>query len=342
MKESPDGFRREYLEALETYLKSGGESALSQAYELGRRAMVDGLGVLDMAVLHRAAMADLVVPAPPASQADVADAAANFFHELLSPFEMSYRGYRTANEELQRLNETLRRQKTAVEEVNRELESFSYSVSHDLRAPLRSIEGFRQILVEECSERLNDEGRTYLHHIGEATQQMDQLIDDLLGLARLTRTEITRTDVDLSALVHRVVDRLRVADPQRAVSVSVEEDVIANGDAGLLAIVLENLLGNAWKFTANREHTSIAFGCELQGGVRTYFVRDNGAGFDMAHAAKLFEPFQRLHSRGEYEGTGIGLATVQRIVNRHGGRVWAEGRVDGGATFFFTVGTSYT
>jgi DNA-binding response OmpR family regulator len=229
-----------------------------------------------------------------------------------------------------------------LEQKNRELESFSYSVSHDLRAPLRAIEGFRQILVEEYAEPLNDEGRTYLRHIGEATRQMDQLIDDLLGLARITGTEITRTDVALSALVHRVVDHLRVADPQRAVSVTIEEGVIANGDAGLLAIVLENLLGNAWKFTANREHASIVFGSDLQRGVRTYFVRDNGAGFDMAHAAKLFEPFQRLHSRGEYEGTGIGLATVQRIVNRHGGRIWAEGQVDGGATFFFTLGPSST
>jgi light-regulated signal transduction histidine kinase (bacteriophytochrome) len=337
MSERINGFRREYISALETYLEAGDETALSHAYELGRRAMIDGLGVLDMAVLHRAAVKSLVVPAPPGDRAQVADAAANFFDELLSPFEMSFRGYRSANDELQQLNETLRTQKEAVEDINRELESFSYSVSHDLRAPLRSIDGFSQILVEELAERLGDEGKKYLQYIRETTQRMGELIDDLLGLARVTRTDIHRTDVDLSALARDTVHRLQVAAPQRRVSITIQEGVRANGDARLLAVVLENLLGNAWKFTAKREHASISFGCEQRGGVPTYFIRDNGAGFDMMYAAKLFGAFQRLHSPSEFEGTGIGLATVQRIVRRHGGRVSAEGQVEGGATFFFTL-----
>jgi light-regulated signal transduction histidine kinase (bacteriophytochrome) len=338
MTDRVNGLRREYISALERYIESVDEGGLSRAYELGRRAMIGGLGVLDMAALHRAAVKAVVVAAPTQAQARYADAAANFFDEVVSPFEMSLRGYRAANDELQQLNETLRQQKAAIEHVNRELESFSYSVSHDLRAPLRSIDGFSQVLAEKIAGVLDDEGRKYLGYICEATNRMGQLIDDLLGLARVTRTEIHRIDVDLSAVVHRIADRLRAADSQRVVTFTIEKGVRANGDARLLAVVLENLVGNAWKFTAKREHAAIAFGDERRDGVTTYFVRDNGAGFDMTYAPKLFGAFQRLHTASEFEGTGIGLATVERIVHRHGGRVWAEAQVGAGASFFFTLG----
>ena len=337
MSDGTNGVRREYLEALEAYIETQGETALSRAYELGRRAMVDGLGVLDMALLQRAAVNALVISAAPGRQAQLVDAAAAFFDELLSPFELSLRGYRTANETLQHVNDTLRLQKKAVEDANRELEAFSYSVSHDLRAPLRAIDGFSQILIEEFTEELNDEGRSYLLYIREASQRMARVIEDLLELARVAQTDIHRTAVDLSAVARRIVEGLQRATPERIVSVTIEEDVTAAADAGLLAIVLENLLGNAWKFTANREDPRVVFGRERLHGVPTYFVRDNGAGFDMTQAARLFRPFQRLHAAREFEGTGIGLATVQRIVHRHGGRVWAEARIAEGAAFFFTL-----
>lgn len=338
MSERLDKFGREYVAALEAYLKAVDESALSRAYELGRRAMIEGLGVLDMALLHRTALEDLVLSAPGAEQRRFAQAAADFFNELLSSFEMSFRGYRGANEELQRLNETLRQQKESVESANRELESFSYSVSHDLRAPLRTIDGYSQILLEDCADALDDEGKRYLRHVREAAQYMAQLIDALLSLARVTRGEIHRIEVDLSALARGIAERVRSASPGRDGHFIINEGVRANGDARLLAVVLENLLGNAWKFTARRKQAKITFGCEERDGKPTYFVQDNGAGFDMTYVAKLFGPFQRLHSVSEFEGTGIGLATVQRVVHRHGGQVWAEGKIDEGATFFFTLG----
>ena len=338
MSERLDKFGREYVSALESYLKAVDESALSHAYELGRRAMIEGLGVLDMALLHRTAQEELVLSAPAADQRRFAHAAANFFNELLSSFEMSFRGYRGANEELQRLNETLQQQKESVESANRELESFSYSVSHDLRAPLRTIEGYSQMLLEDCADALGDEGKRYLRHVREATRYMAQLIDALLSLARVTRSELHRIEVDLTALARGISERLRSASPGRDSCFIIDDGVHANGDARLLAVLLENLLGNAWKFTSKRKQAQITFGCEERDGRPTYFVQDNGAGFDMAYAAKLFGPFQRLHSVSEFEGTGIGLATVQRVVHRHGGQVWAEGKIDEGATFFFTLG----
>jgi light-regulated signal transduction histidine kinase (bacteriophytochrome) len=333
-----NGFGPEYLSALEAYLRARDEGGLSYAYELGRKAMVDGLGVLDMAMLHRAALEALVVSAPTAERARSAKAAADFFAELLSPFEMSFQGYRAANEELRRVNESLRQQKDALDAANRELEAFSYSVSHDLRTPLRSIDGFSQVLIEDCADALDETGRKYLRYIREGAQQMAQLIDDLLSLARVTRSELDCADVDLTAIAQRIAQRLQAASPDRNVHFAIQEGVRGKGDARLLAVLLENLLGNAWKFTNKRERAEITFGCEEGEARTTYFIRDNGAGFDMAYADKLFGTFQRLHSASEFEGTGIGLAIVQRAVRRHDGRVWAEGKVDGGATFFFTLG----
>ena len=333
-----DALERDYGRALETYLQKGDESALSHAYELGRRAMVEGLGVLDMALLHGNALDELVLSAPAASQRRLAHAAEDVFKELLAPFEMSFRGYRAANEELQHLNESLRQQKEAVEIANRELEAFSYSVSHDLRSPLTAIDGFSRILLENFGHALDDEGKRYLRIVRESTQHMAQLIDDLLSLARVKVSEIHRADADLSGLARSICERLQAASPDRHGHFSIQAGVHANGDVRLLAVLLENLLGNAWKFSAGRPLATIAFGCEQRDREPTYFVRDNGAGFDMAYAGKLFTPFQRLHSSREFEGTGIGLAIVQRVVRRHGGRIWAEGKVDGGATFYFTLG----
>jgi two-component system, NtrC family, sensor kinase len=220
---------------------------------------------------------------------------------------------------------------------NKELEAFSYSVAHDLRAPLRSIDGFSQVLLEDYAGSLDSDGQEFLGYIRESAQHMGRLIDDLLGLSRVLRSEFQREQVQLTTLALTVAGRLQKVHPGRQVEFVVADGLVSSGDARLLTIVLENLLGNAWKFTGKRTDARIEVGVCDDGGDRAYFVRDNGAGFDMAYAAKLFGVFQRLHSDAEFEGTGIGLATVQRVVHRHGGRIWAEGEVDNGATFFFTL-----
>ena len=224
-----------------------------------------------------------------------------------------------------------------LELANGELEAFSYSVAHDLRAPLRSIDGFSQALLEDCADKLDAEGKKYLQHVRESAQQMARLIDDLLALSRVTRSQLHRERVDLTALARAVLSRLQRDAPERKAELVVSDGLVANGDRQLLGIVLENLIGNAWKFTGKSSQARIQFGAQVNRGCRRYFVRDNGAGFNMAYADKLFGVFRRLHSAAEFEGTGVGLATVQRIVRRHGGRVWAEGEVGRGATFFFTL-----
>jgi PAS domain S-box-containing protein len=247
-----------------------------------------------------------------------------------------------AEEEAHRLTADLERRvadRTAqLAAVNEELESFAYSVSHDLRAPLRVIDGFAQALLEDHGDRLDEGGRDFLDRIRSGSQQMGELIDDLLALSRAARGELRPARVDLSDLAGRVVDTLRARDPGRAVEVAIQPGVTATGDPSLLRVVLDNLIGNAWKYTARTADARVEFGATDRDGERAYFVRDNGAGFDPAYAGKLFEPFQRLHRPDEFEGHGIGLATVRRVVNRHGGRAWADGQVGHGATVYFTLG----
>ena len=230
------------------------------------------------------------------------------------------------------------RERTAqLEAANRELEAFSYSVSHDLRAPLRGIDGWTLAFLEDYAHRLDDQGRTYLERVRTETQHMGQLIDDMLSLSRVGRAEMQREPVDLTALARAIIGRLRETGPERRVEFVIQEGLTAVGDPQLLEIALSNLLDNAWKFTGKRPGGLIEFGRIHQEGQPVFFVRDNGAGFDPAYADKLFGAFQRLHKASEFPGTGIGLATVQRIVHRHGGRVWAEAAVDRGATFYFTL-----
>jgi signal transduction histidine kinase len=230
-----------------------------------------------------------------------------------------------------------------LEEANRELESFSYSVSHDLRAPLRSIEGFSQILLEDYGDKLDEEGEDYLGRVRAASRRMALLIDDLLDPSRVSRRPLRRELVDLSAQTREIAAELGKSQPEREAEFVIADGLTANGDTRLLRLALENLRGNAWKFTSREEKARIEFGSTtLEGRERVYFVRDNGVGFDEAYAGKLFGAFQRLHGSEEFEGTGIRLATVQRIVRRHGGRVWAEGEVGEGATFFFTLGVANT
>lgn len=242
-------------------------------------------------------------------------------------------------EDIRKLNEDLKRRAAQLESANKELEAFAYSVSHDLRAPLRTIDGFSLALMEDFSDRLPDEGHNYLMRIRTAAQRMAQLIDDLLNLSRVSRAPIEPVIVNLSALAHTVIRDLQHTNPERIVETAITPDLFAQGDQRLMRIVLENLLNNAWKFTSKQEYARIEFGIQGTDHQQTYFVKDNGAGFDMSYANKLFGTFQRLHANTEYPGIGIGLAIVQRIILRHGGRVWAEGTVDKGATFYFTLGT---
>ncbi|MEX2536792.1 MAG: ATP-binding protein [Trueperaceae bacterium] len=246
-----------------------------------------------------------------------------------------------AEEEIRRLNRNLERrvdERTAqLEASNRELEAFAYSVSHDLRAPLRGIHGFSQSLLEDYGDQLDETARGYLQRIRAGGARMSGLIDDLLDLSRLSGSRMERRDLDLTALVKQVVTGLRANEPGREVELAVAEGVSVSGDRNLLLIAIENLLGNAWKFSLERKPAFIEFGVSESRGETAYFVKDNGAGFDMQYSDNLFVAFQRLHRVGQFEGTGIGLTIVQRIVHRHGGRIWAEGEVGEGATFYFTL-----
>jgi PAS domain S-box-containing protein len=245
---------------------------------------------------------------------------------------------KAAEGEIRELNESAQRRARELEVANRELESFSYSVSHDLRGPLQGIDSFSAMLMEDYGERLDDRAKGYVLRVRAAAQRMGQLIDDLLALSRVTRAELRRELVNLSAIAGAIAEDLKLRDGRRQVTFRIEENITVAGDAVLLRIVLENLFDNAWKFTAGRESARIEFGCVEIDGERACYVRDDGVGFDMAYAGKLFGPFERLHSAHEFAGTGIGLATVERIVRRHHGRVWAHGEVGVGATFYFTVG----
>ncbi|HEX7002563.1 MAG TPA: PAS domain S-box protein [Trueperaceae bacterium] len=253
---------------------------------------------------------------------------------------------RRAQLELKELNTELEQRvalRTAqLEKSTEELESFVYSVSHDLRAPLRGIDGFSQLLLDDYAARLGPSANDYLLRIRRAAGRMGNLIDDLLDLSRIAKSEVKRERVDLSELAAGLMRELSERHPERSVQAVIQPGLVATGDPQLLEIVMENLLSNSWKFTVHKEQPRIEFGAERREGENVFFVRDNGAGFDMAFAAKLFRPFQRLHSPNQFEGTGIGLTTVKRIIERHDGEIWAKGEVDGGAVFYFTLGRAGT
>src|SRR5712691_7743870 len=242
-----------------------------------------------------------------------------------------------AEDEISDLNKELERRNTELIAVNKELESFSYSVSHDLRAPLRAIDGFSLALLEDCQDRLGPAEKEHLQRVRAATTKMGQLIDDMLTLARTARCEMVHQRVDLSRLAQEIASQLQKSEPKRQARFVIAPGLTVEGDRGLLRIVLENLLGNAWKFTSRQPDARVELGSRRPDSQEVYFVQDNGVGFDMRYADKLFGAFQRLHDVSEFPGTGVGLATVQRIVHRHGGRVWAEGAVGQGATFYFIL-----
>ena len=242
-----------------------------------------------------------------------------------------------AVKEIKKLNDSLVQRNNEIEFINNELEAFSYSVSHDLKAPLRSVSGFSSALLEDYNEKLDELGRQYLRKIKESSDLMSQLIDDLLMLSQVSTRDINYGKVNLSDLAEEVIEVLQSADPDRKITVTVAPQIVTYGDRELLRIVLNNLLGNAWKFTGKAAEPRIEMGVIEQNHKPVYFVRDNGAGFNMDYSNKLFKPFQRLHSTADFTGTGIGLSIVQRIVHRHSGKVWAEGKEGEGATFYFTI-----
>lgn len=241
--------------------------------------------------------------------------------------------------ERKRLEESMRVRTAQLEIANKELEAFCYSVSHDLRAPLRGIDGFSQAVLEDCGDQLSSKGKEHLQRVRAASSRMGVLIDDLLNLSRITRAEMSIETVDLSRLAQEIAHDLRADDPSRKAEFVIAQDLRAKADPRLLQVVLQNLIGNSWKFASKQEQTRIEIGRKGSNGNSSFFITDNGAGFDPAHADRLFGAFQRLHSVSEFPGTGIGLATVQRIINRHGGKIWAEAEVDRGATFYFTLQT---
>ncbi|MDD5190969.1 MAG: PAS domain S-box protein [Dehalococcoidales bacterium] len=242
-----------------------------------------------------------------------------------------------AEDNILKLNATLEQHAAELEVANKEIEAFAYSVSHDLRAPLRSMEGFSQALLEDFGDVLNDEGKDYLKRIQGSAELMAQLIDDLLALSRITRTEMRQEEVNLSEMVESICASLKKTQPKPYINIVIAPGMQVQGDSKLLRIMLENLLGNAWKFTGKTDFPRIECGKAEINGKTTYFVRDNGVGYDMEYGGKLFTPFQRLHTEADFPGTGIGLASVQRIIHRHGGEVWAEGKTGKGATFYFTL-----
>ena len=240
-------------------------------------------------------------------------------------------------EELQRYQEHLEYRTVQLVEANKELENLAYAIAHDLRSPLRGIDGFSQFLIEGYHDQIDVQGKNYLNRICAAVQQMSQLLDDILLLLRVIRSEMNIQSVNLSKMAKEIAADFHKTQPDREVEFIIQQEIRVLADAHLMRIVLENLLGNAWKFTSKKSTALIEFGVQQIEGIPVYFIRDDGAGFDMNYAQKLFGAFQRLHTVNEFAGTGIGLATVQRIIHRHGGKVWAEGEVEKGATFYFTV-----
>jgi signal transduction histidine kinase len=289
----------------------------------------------------RLADGDLSVRAEFAAREDEFGRLKDGFNEMAQTLQVQVADLETARKELAELNSDLegrvRRRTAELEASNRELETFSYSVSHDLRSPLRAIDGFSSALLEDYWDKLDDEGRDDLRRVRDNATRMGELIDSLLSLSRLSRQEMSLADVDLSAAASAAADQLRHLDPHRNVSFTIQPGLVARGDPALLRNVLDNLLGNAWKFTSKHESASIEFGARDIDGETAYFVKDDGAGFDMAYVGKLFGAFQRVHGQTEFPGIGIGLATTARIIRRHGGRIWAEGEPERGATFWFTL-----
>jgi len=327
MTEEISAFKADYRRLLREYIAATGEAALQHAYELGRQAVRDGLGPMDIVSTQQEVLLELLTDAETAGDCiRMVKLSNEFSTECLAPFELTHRGFL----EVEQFNRKL-------EDLNKELETFSYSVSHDLRAPLRAIDGYSRMILKKQEEHFDEETKRRFRAIRENVETMGRLIDELLTLSRLGKQEISNARLDMEGIIGNVWQNLLTSNPDRNMILRNEGVFPATGDPSLLREVFSNLLGNAVKFTRTRDIARIEVGSSREAEEVVYYVRDNGVGFDMKHYDKLFGVFQRLHSADDYEGTGVGLAIVHRIVSRHGGRIWAEGDVDKGATFYFSL-----
>lgn len=317
----------DYATALRAYLKDLDESALEGAYQFGRAALDNGTGVTDIVATHAAALRSILGT----SQTSTLTHSISFLVECLAPLEMAHRGFMEANHTLQTVNADLER-------TNRDLQSFATSIAHDLRTPLRALAGYSASLLEDCADGLGAAGRDYAGRIEAASAHMGHVLDDLLRLSTVARAKMRLQHVDLGAEATSIAEELQRESPDRRIRLTIQQPAWVLADRSLTRTVLHNLLDNAWKFTSRQDDASIEFGTTPAADARVCcYVRDNGAGFDPAYVGKLFEPFQRLHTTREFPGTGIGLASVRQIVERQGGRAWAEGKVGEGATIYFTL-----
>jgi light-regulated signal transduction histidine kinase (bacteriophytochrome) len=346
MKAQNEQIRAAYLSMVISFLSKANEEDLHRGYELGRDALDSRLGILEVADAYVVALSEILKFSSPESARTV-EATRELLSTSLAPFEMTQRGYQDSISKLKEMNQELEQQAQDLKTANQELEAFSYTVSHDVRSPISGIGSLAEIMLEEYQKQIDENGRLYLTEIAAAARKTLELVEGLLSLAQFSRQELVRTDVDLSQMAHSIVRDLQQNDlyqqnqetekAPRHVIFSIAENVIVQGDQKLLFAVMNNLLGNAWKYTSREEHAKIEFGVSMKDRKPIYFVKDNGAGFDMRSAGKLFSPFQRLHSASQFQGTGVGLATVRRIIERHGGQIWAESQVGQGATFYFTL-----
>jgi light-regulated signal transduction histidine kinase (bacteriophytochrome) len=319
------------------FLNAGDEIHLA----MGGMALLFAVLITGIAFrISRVTLASLLLRFEKNSLVDYLSSAKNDLEKLNRELSTEIVEHKKAEEELERhrehLEELVEARTSELEEANRELEAFIYSVSHDLRAPLRSISGFGKWLIEEQAGKLDEQGRDYLRRMNVGAARMRQLIEDLLSLSRISRQEIEKTKLDLSIIASLIVSDLRASDPSRNVEINIAEGLSAHGNESLITIVLTNLLGNAWKFTSKTANARIEFGTLQQDGKSIYYIRDNGAGFDEQHRERMFLPFQRLHSDEEYEGAGIGLAIAARVI-RHGGEIRAEGKTGQGATIYLRL-----
>ncbi|MDD5168152.1 MAG: ATP-binding protein [Syntrophales bacterium] len=311
MKAKVRAFEAAYRHSLREFLAGAGEAALQHVYELGRQAMQDGLGVMDILSTQHKVLLDLLADAETVHDCSrIVKSSQDILTECLAPFELTHRGFL----EVESLNNKL-------EAAYKELESFSYSVSHDLRAPLRAIDGYSRMILKKQEKHFDEEARRHFHSIRSNVETMSLLIDNLLAFSRLGKQEMSKTSLDMEGMIRDVWQNLLTINPDRNMTLRIEGIRPGMGDRSLIREVFSNLLGNAVKFTRNRDKALIETGSLMKNSEIVYYIRDNGIGFDMKYYDKLFGVFQRLHGANEYEGTGIGLALVQRIINRHGGRV---------------------
>jgi light-regulated signal transduction histidine kinase (bacteriophytochrome) len=327
MKATVHTFKEAFRHSLQDCLAGAGEFALQRGYEMGRQAIRDGLGVMDMLSIQQTVLLELLAGADTITDCiHLVKSSHGLFTECLAPFELTHRGFL----EVEALNDKL-------EAANKELESFSYSVSHDLRAPLRAIDGYSRIILRKQGGHFDEETRRQFSLIRTNVETMGHLIDDLLAFSRSGKQAMKKISLDMEEIIKEVWQNLLTVNPERKMALSVEGMRPGLGDRSLIQVVVSNLLGNAVKFTRTREITRIEAGSRMEDDETVYYIRDNGTGFDMKYYDKIFGVFQRLHDSAEYEGTGIGLALVKRIIDRHGGRVWAESEKDKGATFYFSL-----